>query len=41
MVHGGLESVAADEINRDLGGEVKKTARGVVVFRVDASRRNS
>ncbi len=30
----GLESVAADEITRDLGGEVKKTARGLVVFRV-------
>jgi 23S rRNA G2445 N2-methylase RlmL len=35
MTHGGIESVAADEITRDLGGEVKKTARGVVVFRVD------
>ncbi len=35
MVHGGLEAVAAEEITRDLGGEVKKTARGVVVFRVD------
>jgi 23S rRNA G2445 N2-methylase RlmL len=34
MTHGGLESVAADEITRDLGGEVKKTARGLVVFRV-------
>lgn len=31
----GLESVAADEITRDLGGEVKKTERGVVLFRVD------
>jgi 23S rRNA G2445 N2-methylase RlmL len=30
----GLESVAADEITRDLGGEVKKTERGVVAFRV-------
>ncbi|MDB5309824.1 MAG: methyltransferase protein [Gemmataceae bacterium] len=36
MVHGGLEPVAADEITRDLGGAVKKTARGVVVFRVGA-----
>lgn len=35
MVHGGLEPVAADEITRDLGGTVKKTARGLVVFRVD------
>lgn len=36
MVHGGLESVAADEITRDLGGEVKKTTRGVVAFRVES-----
>lgn len=36
MVHDGLEPVAADEITRDLGGEVKKTTRGVVVFRLDA-----
>ena len=35
MTHGGLEPVAADEITRDLGGEVKKTARGLVVFRLD------
>ena len=35
MTHGGIEAVAADEITRDLGGEVKKTARGLVVFRVD------
>ncbi|MBY0457595.1 MAG: RNA methyltransferase, partial [Gemmataceae bacterium] len=35
MTHGGVESVAADEITRDLGGEVKKTARGLVVFRVE------
>ncbi len=33
-VQPGLEQVAAEEIERDLGGEVKKTARGVVVFRV-------
>jgi 23S rRNA G2445 N2-methylase RlmL len=33
-VQPGLEPVAADEITRDLGGEVKKTARGLVVFRV-------
>jgi 23S rRNA G2445 N2-methylase RlmL len=40
MVHPGLEEVAADEIARDLGGEVKRTAPGVVVFRakeIDAS----
>jgi 23S rRNA G2445 N2-methylase RlmL len=35
MVHGGLEPVAADEITGDLGGEVKKTTRGVVAFRVN------
>ena len=33
-VHPGLESVAADEITRDLQGEVKRTERGVVVFRL-------
>ncbi|HEY3789342.1 MAG TPA: methyltransferase domain-containing protein [Urbifossiella sp.] len=36
MVHGGLEAVAADEISRELGGEIKKTTRGFVMFRVDA-----
>lgn len=35
-VHAGLEPVAADEITRDLGGEVKKTVRGAVIFRTDA-----
>jgi tRNA (guanine6-N2)-methyltransferase len=35
VTHGGLEPVAADEITRDLGGEVKKTARGLAVFRLD------
>jgi tRNA (guanine6-N2)-methyltransferase len=35
MVQPGLEPVAADEIARDLGGEVKKTSRGVVVFKLD------
>ena len=34
MCQPGLEPVVADEITRDLGGDVKKTARGVVVFRV-------
>lgn len=34
MVQPGLEPVAADEIARDLGGEVKKTSRGVVVFKL-------
>jgi 23S rRNA G2445 N2-methylase RlmL len=36
VTHGGLEPVAADEITRDLGGDVKKTARGLVVFRVES-----
>jgi len=35
-VHVGLEPITADEISRDLGGEVKKILRGVVVFRTDA-----
>jgi tRNA (guanine6-N2)-methyltransferase len=30
----GLEAVAADEIARDLGAEVKKSERGIVLFRV-------
>lgn len=34
-VQPGLESVAADEITRDLHGEVKRTERGIVVFRLD------
>src|SRR5258708_3678612 len=34
MVHSGLEEVAADEITRDLGGEVKKSGHGIVAFRV-------
>src|SRR4051812_46221078 len=36
MVLPGLEEIAADEIERDLGGEVRKTGNGVVVFRVGA-----
>ncbi len=35
MVQPGLEPIAADEINRVLGGEIKKVARGLVVFRVN------
>jgi 23S rRNA G2445 N2-methylase RlmL len=31
----GLEEVAADEIERDLGGTVKKQGRGLVVFRLE------
>ena len=34
MVHPGLEPIAADEITRELGGEVKKTSRGLVVFKL-------
>src|SRR5262245_55815571 len=34
MVQRGLEEVAADEITRDLGGEVKKSGRGLVAFRM-------
>ncbi len=34
MVHAGLEAVASEEIERELGGEVKRTGRGLVVFRV-------
>src|SRR5436305_10465973 len=34
MVHPGLEAVAAEEITRDLGGSVRRTDRGLVVFRV-------
>ncbi len=34
-VQPGLEAVAADEITRDLQGEVKRTDRGSVVFRLD------
>ncbi|OWK38576.1 methyltransferase domain-containing protein [Fimbriiglobus ruber] len=35
MVQTGLEPVAADEITRDLGGQVKKIARGIVVFKLN------
>jgi tRNA (guanine6-N2)-methyltransferase len=34
VVHFGLESIAADEITRDLGGTIKKTEPGIVAFRV-------
>ena len=34
LVQPGLEPIATEEIERDLGGEVKKTGRGIVVFRV-------
>src|ERR1700691_2745929 len=32
----GLESVAADEITRDMGAEIKKAERGIVLFRTDS-----
>jgi tRNA (guanine6-N2)-methyltransferase len=32
MVQPGMEALAADEVSRDLGATVKKTARGLVVF---------
>ena len=35
MVHSGLESVAADEITKELGGVVKKAEKGIVVFKVE------
>jgi 23S rRNA G2445 N2-methylase RlmL len=34
LVAPGLEAIAAEEIERDLGGEIKKTGSGIVVFRV-------
>ena len=40
MVFPGLEEVAADEITRDLGGNVRKTGRGFVVFRVPTLDKN-
>jgi 23S rRNA G2445 N2-methylase RlmL len=33
-VQPGLEEIAAEEITRDIGGTVKKTDRGLIVFRV-------
>lgn len=33
-VHPGLESIAGEELTRDLGAEVKKIERGLIVFRV-------
>src|SRR5262245_57707951 len=34
MVFPGLQTVAADEITTELGGEVKRSGRGIVVFRL-------
>src|SRR5262245_13584591 len=36
MVMPGLEAIAAEEIEQELGGEVKRTGPGFVVFRVAA-----
>src|SRR3954471_21433857 len=36
LVHPGLEPVAGEEIEKDLGGEVKRTSQGLVVFRLPA-----
>jgi 23S rRNA G2445 N2-methylase RlmL len=36
VVHPGLEEVAAEEIAAEVGGEVKRTAPGLVIFRVPA-----
>ncbi len=35
MVHPGLEEVAGEEIVQELGGEIKKTGPGFVVFRLE------
>src|SRR5947209_720221 len=35
LVQPGLEPVASEEVERDLGGEVKRTGQGLVVFRVE------
>jgi len=35
MTHAGVDAIAADEITRDIGGEIKKTYRGLVVFRLE------
>ena len=35
-VQPGLEPLAADEVNRELGAKVKKVERGLVVFKLDA-----
>src|SRR6267142_5655126 len=34
VVQPGLEALAADEVARALGGEVKRSGKGLVVFRV-------
>jgi 23S rRNA G2445 N2-methylase RlmL len=35
LVQPGLEEIAAEEIKEDLGGEIKRIGRGIVVFRVE------
>ncbi len=39
-VHHGLEEVAGEEIENELGGEVKRSGGGVVVFRLDEPDRS-
>lgn len=34
MVLPGLEAIAEEEIRRDLGGEIKRSANGIIVFRI-------
>jgi 23S rRNA G2445 N2-methylase RlmL len=34
-VHPGLEEIAGEEVTRDLGGSVRKSERGLLVFRTD------
>lgn len=40
MVHSGLEEIAAEEITQDLGGVIKKSGKGIIVFRVDTIDRS-
>jgi 23S rRNA G2445 N2-methylase RlmL len=35
LVHPGLESIAGEELTRDLGADIKKIQRGLIVFRVN------
>lgn len=35
MVHDGLEEIAGDEITQTLGGQIKRSGGGLVVFRLD------
>jgi tRNA (guanine6-N2)-methyltransferase len=40
MVHEGLETIAGEEIAQSLGGEVKRSGGGIVVFRLDEIERD-